>query len=132
MTTTTNPDTIASAFYSMLERAWNEADGAAFGAAFGADATFVDIRGVTHDGAAVIEAGHQAIFDSIYKDSTVHYILETARALNDDIILARGRATLDVPTGPMAGVHEAVNTIVLVRSDDDWRGAAFHNTLVTA
>ena len=32
----------------------------------------------------------------------------------------------------MAGVHDAVNTIVLVRSNGDWRGAAFHNTLVTA
>ena len=94
-------------------------------------ATFVDIRGVAHDGGpAVIGDDHQGIFDSIYKGSSVRYVLETARSLSEDVILARGRATLDAPIGPMAGVHEAVNSIVLVRTDDDWRAVCFHNTLV--
>ena len=56
----------------------------------------------------------------------------SAHAVSDDVIVARGRATLDAPSGPLAGTHHAVNTIVLVRTDDDWRGAAFHNTLITA
>jgi uncharacterized protein (TIGR02246 family) len=127
----TDPKTIASAFYATLQQAWNDADGAAFGAAFDADASFVDIRGVAHDGASGIGADHQRIFDTIYKGSDVRYTLETAHALSDDVIVARGRATLDAPSGPLAGIHHAVNTIVFVRTADDWRGAAFHNTLIT-
>ena len=127
-----DPQTVASAFYASLQQAWNGADGAAFGAAFTTDASFVDIRGVAHDGAAAIAGGHQAIFDSIYKGSVVRYDLVSAQAVSDDVIVARGHGTLDAPGGPMAGVHDAVNTIVLVRSNGDWQGAAFHNTLVTA
>ena len=59
--------------------------------------------------------------------------LEFARLLSDDIILARGRATLNAPTGPLAGVIHSVNTSVLVRHDDgDWRAVSFHNTLVNS
>ena len=97
-----------------------------------ASASFVDIRGVAHDGADGIASDHQDIFDTFYKGSTVRYEAETARPLSDDIILARGRATLEAPSGPLAGTHDAVNTIVLVRTAGDWRAAAFHNTLVTA
>jgi uncharacterized protein (TIGR02246 family) len=130
---TTDVDKVASAFYAAIQKAWNDADGAAFGAAFGDGTTFVDIRGVTHDGGpGLLAAEHQGIFDSIYKGSTIRYDLEMARSLSDDIILARGRATLDAPVGPLAGVHEAVNTIVLVRGGHEWRAVAFHNTLVTA
>ena len=61
-----------------------------FGSAFAAGASFVDIRGVAHDGSAEIGAGHQGIFDTIYKGSVVHIEMETARMLTDDIVLARG------------------------------------------
>jgi uncharacterized protein (TIGR02246 family) len=43
-----------------LERAWNEADGQAFGEPFTPDADFVDIRGEHHRGQQAIAAGHQA------------------------------------------------------------------------
>jgi uncharacterized protein (TIGR02246 family) len=128
---TTDPTAVASAFYATLEKAWNDADGAAFGAPFTEDSSFVDIRGVIHDGGPkVLGAGHQAIFDSIYKGSVVHIELDKARLLTDDIIVGRARSTLDVPAGPLAGVIHAVNTIVLVRSDDEWLATSFHNTVV--
>ena len=131
---TIDPEAIASNFYAVLERAWNDADGAAFAAPFVDQPSFVDIRGVAHDGGrAELAAGHQAIFASIYKGSVNSIELEFARLLSDDIILARGRATLDAPTGPLAGVIHSVNTSVLVRHDDgDWRAVSFHNTLVNS
>jgi uncharacterized protein (TIGR02246 family) len=124
--------TAATDFYHRIEKAWNAADGEAFGSAFAADASFVDVRGDTHDGAAAIGAGHQGIFDSIYRGSTVEYTVQTAQALNDELVLARGHSTLDVPAGPMAGSHRAVNTTVLRRTGDAWAAVAFHNTLVRA
>ena len=131
---TIDPEAIASNFYAVLERAWNDADGAAFAAPFVEQPSFVDIRGVAHDGGrAELAAGHQAIFASIYKGSVNSIELEFARLLSDDIILARGRATLNAPTGPLAGVIHSVNTSVLVRHDDgDWRAVSFHNTLVNS
>jgi uncharacterized protein (TIGR02246 family) len=129
---TTDPTTVASEFYATLEKAWNDADGAAFAAPFSDDASFVDIRGETHDGGrAELGAGHQAIFDSIYRGSVVRIALDGARAVGDNVVLARGRSTLDVPAGPLAGVINAVNSTVLVRADDEWRAASFHNTRVT-
>jgi uncharacterized protein (TIGR02246 family) len=130
---TTDPKTVASALYETLEKAWNDGDGPSYGAPFAADALFVEVRGLIHDGGpAEIGADHQGIFDTIYKGSTIRYELDTARAVSDDVILARGHATLDAPAGPMVGTHEAISTIVAVHRDDEWRVVAFHNTLITA
>jgi uncharacterized protein (TIGR02246 family) len=37
---------------------------------------------------------------------------------------------LNAPTGPLAGIHNSLFTMVLVQDDNHWRIAAFHNTLV--
>jgi uncharacterized protein (TIGR02246 family) len=121
---------VAAEIIGRLERAWNGADGAAFGEPFAADADFVDIRGVHHRGREAIAAGHQAIFDSIYEDSTVEYELTGARELSDGVVLAHATGAMRVPSGPLAGEHGAVQSLVLVRGDEGWEIAAFHNTLV--
>jgi uncharacterized protein (TIGR02246 family) len=122
---------VARDFYATLEKAWNDADGPMFGSAFAAGASFVDIRGVAHEGSAEIGAGHQGIFDTIYKGSVVHIEVETATTLTDDVILARGRSTLEVPSGPMAGTIRARNSSVLVRTEGAWQAVSFHNTVVS-
>lgn len=130
---TNDPTDIARAFYATIEDAWNRGDGRAYGAAFGADTEFVDVRGIRHHGGPdEIGADHQGIFDSIYKGSVIRYDLERARMVGSDVILANGRATLDAPAGPLTGVHHALSTVVLTAEGDQWRAIAFHNTLVTA
>jgi uncharacterized protein (TIGR02246 family) len=123
-------ENVANELIGRLERAWNEAGGRAFGEPFTADADFVDIRGEYHRGQEAIAAGHQAIFDSIYKGSSANYKLIQARELSDDVILAHATALLKVPSGPLAGEHNAVQSLVLVREGDEWKIAGFHNTLV--
>lgn len=129
---TIDPRAVAEEFYAGIQEAWNAADGAAFGAAFAADASFVNIRGEAHDGAAAIAAGHQAIFASVYRGSAVNYVVDVAMALGEAVVVARGRAVLDVPAGPLAGTHRAVSSVVLRLADGAWAAVAFHNTLVTA
>jgi uncharacterized protein (TIGR02246 family) len=124
------PENVASELIGRLEQAWNEADGRAFGEPFSADADFVDIRGEYHHGQEAIAAGHQALFDSIYKGSSTNFKLTQARELADDVILAHTTAVLRVPSGPLAGEHSAVQSLVLVREGDEWKIAGFHNTLV--
>jgi uncharacterized protein (TIGR02246 family) len=124
------PEKTARDLIQRLEDSWNSADGEAFGKAFTEDADFVAIRGDYHRSRETIAKGHHAIFNSIYKDSRVTYELLRARALADGVILAQTRSDLNAPSGPLAGEHSSVSTLVLVRDEGEWRIAGFHNTLV--
>ena len=119
----------AAAVLAGLESAWNAGDGEAFGAPYAADATFVNIRGEHHRGRGAIAGGHAAIFATIYAGSTNRMELVEARHLADDVIVATSRNTLDVPSGPLAGIHAATSTSVLVRVGDTWQVAVTHNPL---
>jgi uncharacterized protein (TIGR02246 family) len=126
-------DTAARTVISHLESAWNAGNGAAFGEPFTDDAVFVDIRGARHyGGRAAITAGHQAIFDSIYRGSTVRYVLDSLQPLAAGVVAVHGDAVLECPTGPMAGTSRSSFTVVLAQRDGDWRALTFHNTLVQA
>jgi uncharacterized protein (TIGR02246 family) len=98
-----DPKNIVAPVIERLESAWNAADGAAYAAPFTPDADFVNIRGELHSGADNIGAGHQGIFNSIYKGSTVDYSVVKARELRDGEILAHVTGKLHVPEGPLAG-----------------------------
>ena len=114
-----------------LEDAWNRGDGEAFGAPYDDGASFVNIRGELHYGPA-IAAGHAQIFATTHAGSTNRMRLVRAQRVSDDVIVAISCHTLDAPRGPLAGVHSALSTSVLVRSGRQWRIAATHNTLVGA
>ena len=87
---------------SRLERAWNSADGAAFGEPFADETDFVDIRGTHHRGDGVqVGQAHQAILDSIYRGSNVSYNVTSARRLGPGCLLAHATATLVAPSGPL-------------------------------
>jgi uncharacterized protein (TIGR02246 family) len=126
-----NTEQIAREVLARLESAWNAADGAAFGAPYQPDASFITVRGEVAHGPG-IGAGHAAIFATIYAGSTNRMELLEAQRVGDDVIIATSRNTLDAPHGPLAGVHAAMSTSVLVRDGDDWRIAATQNTLVAA
>jgi uncharacterized protein (TIGR02246 family) len=110
-----------------LESAWNAGDGAAFARPFTEDADFVNIRGEHLRTRDVIANGHQGIFNSIYKGS---YHVSHVREIAPDFV-AHVKSTLNVPTGPLAGEHSSLFTLVLVQDHDDWRITAFHNTPVS-
>lgn len=128
---TTDPTAIATELFERLETAWNNADGPAFGKPFADVTDFVDIRGVHHHGdGAAMGQGHQHIFDTIYKGSTIRYQVTSARVAVPDCIVATASATLDAPSGPMPGTNESRITAVVVPQGDGWAITAFHNTLV--
>ena len=125
-----DPKSTAETIVKHLEDAWNAADGPAFAEPFASDADFVNVRGELHSGRDAIAAGHQQIFDTIYAGSTLRYSVGSARELDDGVILAHIPATLNVPSGPLAGEINALASIVLVRDGGEHRIAAFHNTAV--
>jgi uncharacterized protein (TIGR02246 family) len=113
-----------------LEKAWNAADGVGFARPFAEDADFVNIRGEHFRTRELIATGHQGIFNTIYKGSAVRYEVISVRTIAPSVLVAHVKSTLDAPTGPLAGVHNSLFSIVLVQDHHDWRIAAFHNTLV--
>jgi uncharacterized protein (TIGR02246 family) len=114
-----------------LERAWNDADGAAFAGPFAEDADFVNIRGEHARTRDAIAAGHQGIFNTVYKGSTVRLEVAAVRGIAPGVLVAHVKSRLNAPAGPLAGEHRSLFTMVLVHDQNDWRIAAFHNTLMT-
>lgn len=125
-------DQIARGVLQRLEDAWNAADGEAFAAPYADGASFVTVRGELMHEQATIAAGHAQIFATIYAGSVNRMELVDAKRLDGDVIVATSRNTLQAPHGPLAGVHQAMSTSILVRSDSDWQIVSTHNTLVAA
>lgn len=126
----TDSSKVMGDLFAELEQAWNDADGARYGAVFTDDADFVDIRGVHHSGSGAIAGGHQAIFDSIYKGSTVHYTVRAVTPIADGCLLALTNARLDAPIGPLAGVNRSTASAVAIDDGGTWKMRLFHNTLI--
>src|SRR6478609_2216040 len=129
--TDNDPQVPASEFFANLEAAWNAADGARFGAEFADVTDFVNIRGEhLHGGQALIAAGHQGIFDTIYRGSKNRIHLDRVREIAPGCLLVHATSTLHAPIGPLAGVNQARMTALLVEHDGAWKATAFHNTLI--
>lgn len=112
-----------------LESAWNAGDGAAFAKDFAEDADFVNVRAEHHRGKEAIAAGHQGIFDSIYRGSTNRYAVRSLRSLGTEVALAHVDSTLVCPTGPLQGTNKALFSMVVRRVGEGWEIVAFQNTL---
>ena len=126
----TDGEQIVSDLVGKLEQAWNAADGAGFARPFAEDADFVNIRGEHFRNREVIAKGHQAIFNTIYAGSVIRCQVIGVRAIAPAVLLAHVKGTLTAPTGPLAGEHDSLFTLVLVQRDNTWSIAAFHNTLI--
>ena len=127
---TPDPTALATELFGRLEAAWNTGDGPAFGQPFADVTDFVDIRGTHHHGdGAAMGHGHQAIFDTIYKGSTIRYQVTSARTAAPGCIVVTASATLDAPSGPMVGTNRSRITALVVDQGDRWAITAFQNTL---
>ena len=126
-----DPRAPAQSFFGAIEAAWNLADGERYGAQFADVMDFVNIRGEHHTGnGTYIGAAHQGIFDTIYRGSTVRYVVDEARLVAPGVVVAVATSTLDAPSGPLQGTHNSKMTVVLVEEGGSWKATAFHNTLV--
>ncbi len=131
--TASSPTTVAVEVLGRLESAWNAGDGAAFGAAYAPDASFVTIRGDRIRGSVAIAQGHAGIFATIYAGSVNTMELVRAEELAPGVVLSLAVSTLECPSGPLAGIHQASSTSVITRAaDGSWLVASTHNTLVAA
>jgi uncharacterized protein (TIGR02246 family) len=113
-----------------LQDGWNRGDGEAFAAPYADDAEFVTVQGMRVTGRRAIAAGHQGIFDTIYAGSTNSMELLDTHAVSDGVRLALTRNTLSVPAGPLAGVRQALGTVVLRDNGVGWEIVSTQNTII--
>lgn len=109
-----------------LEAGWNAKSGAAFAKPFAEDADYVIINGMQIKGREAIAEGHQRIFDTIYKDSTLSLSVKQARMLRADVAVVHVSAHLK----SAQGAGDAVITLVMTKENGAWKIAAFQNTSV--
>lgn len=110
-----------------LETGWNTKSGALFAKPFAEDADYVVINGMYLKGRAVIERGHQQIFDTIFKDTTVKLTVKQIRFLRPDVVVVHVNGHRD---GTKDLTQDAIVTLIMTKEKQGWTIAAFQNTQV--
>jgi uncharacterized protein (TIGR02246 family) len=113
-----------------LESGWNAKSGALFAKPFAEDSDYVVINGMRIRGRAAIAEGHQRIFDTVYKGTTLALAVEQVRFLRADVAVAHVSARLRMQQAQGAQEAEAVITLVLTKEAGAWQIVAFQNTRV--
>ncbi len=121
----------AHAIVDDLVEGWNAGDGEAYAASFSVDATYRVWNGMFSEGRESIAAGHQRIFDTFYKGTTLHMTVERVRPIAADVALIYLRGHLrrgEEVIQQQPGMTDAVPVLVIVRGDDGWLAVHFQNT----
>jgi uncharacterized protein (TIGR02246 family) len=113
-----------------LEAGWNAGSGEGFAAPFAEDADYVAFDGSVIKSRPTIAAGHQQLFDTVFKGSTNTPEVLGLRFLRPDVAVTQVRWTLRHTQGGAPAEAQAVTTLVLTRGADGWSIAAFQNTPV--
>jgi len=120
-----------------MARAWNRHDMAAFAVGFAFDADFVNVIGMHWRGRAEIQAMHERLHQSIFRDSQIRQLDSSVRFLRSDFAVAHyswemtgshGTENWKVPE-----VRRTTMSMVLAPSKTaphGWEIAALHNTEV--
>jgi uncharacterized protein (TIGR02246 family) len=113
-----------------MEAGWNAKSGALFAKPFADDADYVVINGLHIRGREAIDKGHQRIFDTVYKDSTLALSVKQVRFLRPDVALVHVNARNSMKRPEGAREAEAIITLVMVKDGGAWKITAFQNTQV--
>jgi uncharacterized protein (TIGR02246 family) len=116
-----------NALLGELVDAWDCGDGAAYGAAFTADASYITYVGTRYHGGAEIGRVHQVLFDSFLKGARLASQTISIRFYGADVAVALTRGDT-YKKRPLR--WRKVQTFTFVRQGDSrWKIAAFQNTM---
>ncbi|HEX8249705.1 MAG TPA: SgcJ/EcaC family oxidoreductase [Pyrinomonadaceae bacterium] len=125
-------DAAIRANVEQMAKGWNAKSGAGFAKPFAEDADYVIVNGIQIKGRAAIDKGHQDIFDTIYKNSTLTVSVEQIRFLRPDVALVHVGSALSVTRENSTRSYNGKVTLVMTKNKDKWEIAAFQNTQVQA
>ncbi len=113
-----------------MENAWNQGDSVAWTALFAEDADLIHILGGHLTGHTSIERAHRAIFDTIYKGSTLKFTVEKIRPVSSEVAIVFVFGELRITQPGVPPVLHARPTMVAYRTGGTWKIVAFQNTMV--
>jgi uncharacterized protein (TIGR02246 family) len=114
-----------------MEEGWNKGSGRIFAEGFAEDADYVVVNGMRVKGRAAIDAGHQGIFDTIYKDSRITSTIQSIRFLRGDVAVAHVEWRVARRENDLPRESNAMSSMVITRGGGRWAVAAFHNTPIS-
>ena len=115
-----------------LIRAWNNGDALAFASYFEEEADLVNIHGMHLHGRQAIAGLYDMLFRSIFLASTTEARFSGKRFLAKNIALVHARVEFHGHSGPLAGTHDAVSSLLMIRHGSQWQVASLHNTRITS
>jgi uncharacterized protein (TIGR02246 family) len=123
------PENVPQAF----QAAWNAHDMTALGALFHADATFVNRFGHYVRGVDAIVSLHQAIHQTIYRDSVLENELIDLIPISERAVVVHFWSRLRAGPSHPNGAHD-IDTLILAvvtQRDGSWRIQALENVTLT-
>jgi uncharacterized protein (TIGR02246 family) len=106
-----------------MAEGWENGDAAKFASVFGEHVDFVTVRGQEMVGRSQVEAGHKALFDSVYEKTRLVADVRLIRPITKDHCLVHVTSTI-LPVG--LSTHAQA---VVTRQDGAWSITAFHNMI---
>jgi uncharacterized protein (TIGR02246 family) len=111
-----------------IQDGWNRGDGQAFAAPFAKTADYVIVNGMRIKGREEIAAGHQRIFETIYKNSHNTGTVQSIRFIRPDVAVVHIEWHLKLSEGDTARESRAMSSMVMTKENGQWTVIAFHNT----
>ena len=130
--TSTADETAIKNLVQQVQDGWNAHDGAAFAAAFAADADYVVINGMKIKGRDEIEKGHTQIFTTMYKDSRNNATVKGIRFLRPDVAVVHIEWNLEFTADGEKKKNRAMNSWVVTKDNGKWSIASFQITPIQA
>lgn len=108
--------------------AWAAGDGVNYADNFTDDVIYTVWNGHQINGRAENISGHQEIFDTIYKGTTVRWEIQKIRFLSDDVAVAKLQGEMFRGDKKVEDVPVVVPAMILKKEQGKWRVAVFQNT----
>lgn len=113
-----------------MAKGWNMKSGTEFAKPFAEDADYVVVNGAHIKGRAANAAGHQQIFDTIYKDSRNAGTVKQIRFVRPDVAIVHVEWNLSFKVNGEEQKGHALSTMVMTKEKGKWSIAAFQNTAI--
>jgi len=106
-----------------MVKGWANSDAALFASVFASDVEFVTVRGEELFGREAVEAVHESLFGTVYRDTQLTAEAGLIRSLADDMYLVHATSTVAPP-----GLTTHAQAVV-ARHEGAWSVIAFHNMI---
>jgi len=123
-------ETAIRANVEQMAKGWNMNSGAEFAKPFAEDADYVVVNGMHIKGRAANAAGHQQIFNTIYKDSRNAGTVKQIRFLRPDVAVVHVEWNLNFKINGEEKKGHALSTMVMTKEKGKWNIAVFQNTAI--